>query len=187
MTEDIPAHFKVIRSLRLCYHLDYLISRSTKVKAKTRKRHHNSYNRLRLRIKNLVDELHHKVARFLVEKFDGILLPTFEVSEMVLRSGRKIQSKSVRQMLTWSQYRFKIFLKSKAFEYGKTVINRCEAYRSKTVSRTGELINNLGGEKVIKSEIDRRQMDRDINGLRGFFLLALVDTPSFKDSLSVHC
>lgn len=145
--KSLTAHFKVIRSLRLCYHLDDLIFRSTKVKAKTCKCHHNTCNRLRLRIRNLVDELHHKVARFLVENFDGILLPTFEVSEMVLRSGRKIQSKSVRQMLTWSQYQFKIFLRSKAFEYEKTVINCCEAYRSKTGSRTGELIDNLGGKK----------------------------------------
>ncbi|NCR40407.1 MAG: transposase [Microcystis aeruginosa W13-11] len=187
ISEDITADFKVMRSLRLCYNLDDLISRSTKVKAKTYKCHHNTCNRLILSIRNLVDELHHKVARFLVENFDGILLPTFEVSEMVLRSGRKIQSKSVRQILTWSQYRFKIFLKSRAFEYGKTVINCCEAHRSKTVSRTGELIDNLGGKKVVKSEIDGRQMDRYPNGVRGFFLFALVDTPSFKDSLSVHC
>ncbi len=187
MTEGIPAHFEVIRSLRLCYHSDDLISRSTKVKAKTRKRHHKDCNRLRLRIRNLVDELHHKVARFFVENFEVILLPTFEVSEMVLRSGRKIKSKSVRQMLTWSHYRFKMFLKSKAFEYGKPVIDCCEAYTSKTVSWNGELIDNLGGKKVIKSEIGGRQMDRYLNGSGGFFLRALVDTPSFKDSLSVHC
>ncbi|WP_419547940.1 zinc ribbon domain-containing protein [Microcystis sp.] len=186
-SEGILAHFEVIRSLRLCYHLDDLIFRSTKVKAKTCKCHHNTCNRLRLRIRNLVDELHHKVARFLVENFDGILLPTFEVSEMVLRSGRKIKSKSVRQMLTWSHYRFKMFLKSKAFEYGKPVIDCCEAYTSKTVSWNGELIDNLGGKKVIKSEIGGQQMDRYLNGSGGFFLLALVDTPSFKDSLSVHC
>jgi putative transposase len=187
MSKDITAHFKVIRSLRLCYHLDDLIFRSTKVKAKTCKCHHNTCNRLRLRIRNLVDELHHKVARFLVENFDGILLPTFEVSEMVLRSGRKIKSKSVRQMLTWSHYRFKMFLKSKAFEYGKPVIDCCEAYTSKTVSWNGELIDNLGGKKVIKSEIGGQQMDRYLNGSGGVFLRALVDTPSFKDSLSVHC
>jgi IS605 OrfB family transposase len=186
-SEGILAHFEVIRSLRLCYHSDDLISRSTKVKAKTRKRHHKDCNRLRLRIRNLVDELHHKVARFFVENFEVILLPTFEVSEMVLRSGRKIKSKSVRQMLTWSHYRFKMFLKSKAFEYGKPVIDCCEAYTSKTVSWNGELIDNLGGKKVIKSEIGGQQMDRYLNGSGGFFLRALVDTPSFKDSLSVHC
>jgi putative transposase len=80
-----------------------------------------------------------------------------------------------------------MFLKSKAFEYGKPVIDCCEAYTSKTVSWNGELIDNLGGKKVIKSEIGGQQMDRYLNGSGGFFLLALVDTPSFKDSLSVHC
>ena len=88
MSEDITAHFKVIRSLRLCYHLDDLIFRSTKVKAKTCKCHHNTCNRLRLRIRNLVDELHHKVARLSLEYFDGILLPKCEVSELFFTSGR---------------------------------------------------------------------------------------------------
>lgn len=172
---------------RLCYHLDDLISRSTKVNAKTRNRYRKAANRLRNKIRNLVDELHHQVARFLVDNFDVILLPTFEVSEMVLKNSRKIRSKSVRQMLNWSHYRFKQFLKHKAFEMGKLVIDCCEAYRSKTVSWTGELIHNLGGKKVIKSKIDGKTMDRDINGARGIFLRALGDTPSLRDSLRVHC
>jgi putative transposase len=172
---------------RLCYHLDDLISRSTKVNAKTRNRYRKAANRLRNKIRNLVDELHHQVARFLVDNFDVILLPTFEVSEMVLKNSRKIRSKSVRQMLNWSHYRFKQFLKHKAFEMGKLVIDCCEAYTSKTVSWTGELIHNLGGKKVIKSKIDGKTMDRDINGARGIFLRALGDTPSLRDSLRVHC
>ncbi|GBF79223.1 transposase [Aphanothece sacrum FPU1] len=172
---------------RLCYQLDNLISRSTKVNAKTRKRYRKACDRLRTRIRNLIDELHHKIARFLVDNYDVILLPTFEVSEMVLKNSRKIRTKSVRQMLSWSHYRFSEFLKHKAFETGKLVIDCCEAYTSKTVSWTGELIHNLGGRKVIKSKIDGQKMDRDLNGARGIFLRALVDTPSIKDSLIVHC
>ena len=172
---------------RLCHHLDDLISRSTKVNAKTRKRYRKAANRLRTRVRDLIDELHHKIARFLVDNYDVILLPTFEVSEMVVKSSRKIRTKSVRQMLNWSHYRFKKFLKHKAFETGKLVIDCCEAYTSKTVSWTGELVHNLGGKKVIKSKIDGQKLDRDINGARGIFLRALVDTPSLKDSLSVHC
>ena len=128
-----------------------------------------------------------EVAKFLTDNFDVILLPTFEVSEMVVKNSRKIRSKSVRQMLNWSHYRFKEFLKHKAFETGKRVIDCCEAYTSKTVSWTGELVQNLGGKKVIKSQFENKAMDRDLNGARGIFLRALVDTPSLKDSLSVHC
>jgi putative transposase len=191
---------------RLCHHLDDLISRcgmhpsgsllpfkgskqhgSTKTSSKTRQRYKKAADRLRTKIRNLIDEFHHKVAKFLIDNFDIILLPTFEVSEMVLKNSRKIKSKSVRQMLNWSHYRFKQFLRHKAFEYGKTVIDCCEAYTSKTVSWTGEVIANLGGLKVIQSKIDGQKVERDLNGARGIFLRALVDMPSFRDSLEVHC
>ncbi len=45
----------------------------------------------------------------------------------------------------------------------------CEAYTSKTVSWTGELVANLGGSKVIKSS-EGQSMDRDLNGARGIFI-----------------
>ncbi len=62
-----------------------------------------------------------------------------------------------------------MFLKHKALEYGVRVIDVCEAYTSKTVSWTGEIITNLGGSKVIKSSKGHR-MDRDLNGARGIFI-----------------
>lgn len=49
-------------------------------------------------------------------------------------------------MLTFAPYKFKLFLKHKAFEYGKTVIDVSEANTSKTHPYTGE-IRNIGGEK----------------------------------------
>jgi putative transposase len=82
----------------------------------------------------------------------------------------------VRSMLTFAHYRFKQFIKHKAFEFGKVVIDCNEAYTSKTVSWTGEIIKNLGGAKFIKSA-DGQVMSRDRNGARGIFLRALVDSP----------
>lgn len=60
-----------------------------------------------------------------------------------------------------------------------------EAYTSKTVSWTGEIIEKLGGAKFIKSQIDNRVMNRDLNGARGIFLRALVDTPWLRDNLNL--
>ena len=60
-----------------------------------------------------------------------------------------ITTKSVRQMLTLSHYKLKKFIKHKANEFHKIVIDVNEAYTSKTVSWTGEIINNLGGSKII--------------------------------------
>ena len=80
-------------------------------------------NRMRLRIENLVQELHRQAARFLIDSFDLILLPGFETSEMVERRRRRIRSKTVRNLLSLAHYRFKIFIRHKADEVGAIVLD----------------------------------------------------------------
>lgn len=172
-----------LRIQRLCFRLDKLISKLSKAKCRQKRRMRLAANRIRGRIKNLVDELHKKVARFLVDNFDIILLPTFETSQMSLKAKRRIRAKSVRQMLTLSHYKFKQFIKHKAFETGKVVFDVNEAYTSKTVSWTGEIVPKLGGAKIIKSKLTDQKMPRDWNGARGIFLRALVDTPSLRECI----
>ena len=137
-----------------------------------------------VRIQNLINELHHKTARYLVDNFDVILLPAFKSSEVVIKGHRKIRSKTVRNLLNYGHHRFRQFLQHKAAESGTTVLIVNEAYTSKTVSWTGEIIQNLGGRKTVKSS-DGRRMDRDINGARGIFLRALGDTPLLRQHASV--
>ncbi|MBW4574066.1 MAG: transposase [Aphanothece sp. CMT-3BRIN-NPC111] len=172
-----------LRIQRLCFRLDKLISRISKAKCKQKRRMKLAASRIRERIKNLVDELHKKTARFLVNHFDIILLPTFETSQMSLKAQRRIRAKSVRQMLTLSHYKFKQFIKHKAFETGKVVLDVNEAYTSKTVSWTGEIVPKLGGAKIIKYKLTGQKMLRDWNGARGIFLRALVDTPSLRECI----
>ena len=77
---------------RLCAHLDALLSRAKLERRRWAKR--NKYlaaDRMRVRIINLVDELHHQAARWLVDHFDIILLPTFETSEMARRAKAALQ------------------------------------------------------------------------------------------------
>lgn len=161
----------------LCRHLDDLYSRISKATGKRKYRMRRAANRLKWKIKDLIDEMHHQTAAFLCKNFDVIFLPTFDVSEMVTKAKRKIRSKTVRNMLSLAHYRFSKFLSHKARETGKIVIETNEAYTSKTVSWTGE-VKKVGGSKYIKSSIDGRVMDRDYNGSRGILLRALVDTPS---------
>jgi putative transposase len=170
---------------KLCFRLDRLISKISSSPSQQKTRLKKPASRLRCKIKNLVKELHHKTARFLVDNFDVILLPTFETSQMVSKSRRKLRNKSVRQMLTLSHYEFKTFLNWKAWEQSKTVIDCNEAYTSKTVSWTGEIVKNLGGGKTIKSLSTGLKMNRDLNGARGIFLRALVDTPWLKSQLAL--
>ncbi|WP_293109715.1 transposase [Moorena sp. SIO3I6] len=185
-------HGDFSRIQRICQHLDNLLSRISKAKRGQKRRMRKAARRMVIKIQNLINELHHKTAKFLVDNFDVILIPTFETAQMSKRGSRRIRSKTVRNMLNFAHYRFKEFLKHKAQEVGKTVVDVCEAYTSKTVSWTGELVN-IGGSKVIKSKVDGRTMDRDINGARGIFLRsrsvayghALGDTPWLRNQLAL--
>ena len=164
------------RIQRLAFHLDDLISRMAKVTNKQKLRKMKLAGaRIREKVKNLIDELHHKTALFLVRNFDCILLPTFETSQMVSKGHRKIRCKTVRSMLTFAHYRFKVFLKRKADEFGKTVVDVCEAYTSKTHPETGE-VKKIGGAKRIKL-LNGQWVNRDIVGARNILLRALGDTP----------
>ena len=147
---------------RLCVHLDGLIGRMTKAIGLRLKR---ACHRMRWRIRDLIDEL----ARWLVDNYDVILLP--KSTEMVVR-GKQVCS----HLLTFAHYR----AVHKAFETGKLVLDVNEAYTSKTVSWTGEIVKNLGGAKVIRSRIDGQAMDRDINGARG-------NTPKLHNCLDATC
>jgi len=164
------------RIQRLCAHLDQLVSKRDKCKAKQKKRSiTKAIRRMHAKIRQLTDELHHKSAKFLTDNYDVILLPTFETKNMSSRAGRKLRKKTVRSMLTFAHYRFKVFLKWKAKCTGKQVIDCCEAYTSKTHPQTGE-VKNIGSAKWIKLE-NGSVANRDLVGARNILLRALVDSP----------
>ena len=89
----------------------------------------------------------------------------------VKRGTRRIRSKTVRNLLSLAYYRFEMFLRHKAHEAGVAVISISEAYTTKTVSWTGEVLENVGGASVIVGS-DGERMDRDYNGARGIYLRA---------------
>ncbi len=171
---------------RLCHHLDDLLSRAKLEKQRFAQRNkYRAADRMRVRISNLIDELHHQAARWLVDHFDIILLPTFETSEMVLRGARKLRTKSVRSMLTYAHHRFQRFLARKCWQRGKELLLVNESYTSRTCSWSGEIIPNLGGTRVVRGS-DGVMVERDTNGARGIFLRALEDTPALREVAQEH-
>ena len=172
------------RIQRLCHHLDALLGKAAKASGRRKRNMYRAATRMRVRVGNLIDELHHQAARFLVDNFDLVLLPTFETREMSQRGRRRLRSKSVRSMLTFAHYRFQQFLLWKAWETGKQVLLVNEAYTSKTCSWSGEIVANLGGRREIVGS-DGVRLDRDINGARGIFLRALGDHPSLMQSACI--
>lgn len=164
------------RIVRLLVHLDRLISERAKSNSRRKRRLTLAIGRMRRKLRSLIDELHWKSIRFLLDNFDIIIVPPFAAGQMVRKTSRKLRNKSVRAMLGLSHSKFRARLISKAKYEGKQVILQCEAYTSKTVSWAGELLTKLGGRKYVRSA-DGVTMDRDVNGARGTFLRALVDTP----------
>lgn len=170
---------------KVCLKMDELKSKMTKVCCRRRYNFKKAYRRLSGRIKYMVDELHKKTAKFLLDNYDIILLPEFNVSEMVKKTSERIlNNKTVRRMLSLSHYKFKQFLKFKAALLGKRVLDVNEAYTTKTVSWTGEMLN-VGGSKVIKSPSTGEKMNRDINAPRGIFIKTLVDTPALTQWVKI--
>lgn len=172
------------RIYRLLMHMDELISErdqhNPNFPRKQKAYLHNHYHRFRRtlairrmqkRIQNLVSELHRKCALWLCTNYDVILLPKFEVQSMVRRSNRKLNARSVRQMLTLSHYKFKMNILDKSREFpGVRVIVCDEHYTSKTCGQCGALNNRLGGKKEFVCESCESISDRDFNASRNILL-----------------
>jgi transposase len=104
------------------------------------------------------------------ENYNTIFLPKFESQKMVFRSRRKINSKTARNMLTWSHYRFKTRLMNKAREYPNCrVIIWGEEYISQTCSECGYLHRKVGGAKKFKFP-GCNQSDRNFKAARNILL-----------------
>jgi putative transposase len=181
----------ITKIYRLCRFADKLISLKTKLTGRKNKHQRQKLqakiDSLFIRVRNLIDECHKKVAKWLTTEYRVIFLPTFETSQMVAKTGkkkRKINSKTVRQMLRWSHYRFKETLKFQAFKRGCTVLDVTEEYTSKTCTKCGHVHVKLGSSKKFKCPECGHQLPRDWNGALGIFLKALRDIAGLGTEVS---
>jgi putative transposase len=127
--------------------------------------------RIRLKIRNMMDEIHKKLSKWLCSNFKCILIPKFEVSNMVRKKKRRIGSKTTRFMYTWAHYRFRQRLISKAREYPQChVIVTQEPYTTKTCGCCGSLNHHIGSSKTFGCDNCQSVIDRDINGARNILI-----------------
>jgi putative transposase len=160
------------RIYRLCYYLDNLESRITLATGKKQKyRMRKAAMRMRLRIRNLIDECHKKLATFLLSEYEVILLPSFEAKDMVSRRKRVLSSKSARAMLTWSHYRFKqrLLFKRQEYPWCKVLVVD-EAFTTKTCGHCGKLHPTLTSAKIFQCPSCGVVLDRDANAARNILL-----------------
>ena len=165
--------------------IDHYQSVISKVdKSQTRRNLKKRCALLRTKIKNITSDLHWKVADFLCQNFETIIIPKFEVQEITHRS-KSINSTTTKKMLSLSHYKFRQRLVHKANMYNRNVLITGEAFTSKTCGHCGILNNDLGSKKVFDCKKCDVKLDRDINGARNIMirlctLLQGQDTDSLK-------
>jgi putative transposase len=160
---------------KLAIHVDRLNKKAAKAKHASRRRIKKAIGRIYDRIRNLVDDVHKKAAKWLCENHELILIPAFESQAMTKKGERRIHSKTVRSMMHWSHYRFRQRLLFKATEYVVDVRVVTEEYTSKTCGVCGVIHQHLGGSKHFKCPSCKWSCDRDINGARNILLKYLSE------------
>lgn len=168
------------RVFKLCRGVDKLVSLRARCN-NHRERFH--YTRAIIRhhthIQQLVAELHRKFARYLVDTFDEILLPSFDTKQMVSRDENRskwLRSDTARAMCTFSHYKFRQRILHSASETGSVVRIVNEFYTSRTCGNCGNLHPNLGGAKIYNCPHCHVRMGRDANGARNILLRHLTIT-----------
>jgi len=134
------------------------------------------------RVRNLVDDVHKKVAKDLCDNYDTIVLPIFETQKMVSRKTkrgdlkkRKINNKTARSMLTWKHYAFRTYLASKVVMCGKELAIVTEEYTTQCCGQCGKLNKEIGGAKVFKCAECSFVCGRDENAARNIFMKYLEE------------
>lgn len=167
------------RIVRLAHASDRLDGKAAKASLARQSRSlRTAAARVRQRIRNLVDDLHRRLAAHLARDYRVVLLPDFRAGQMVRRATRRIRSKTARAMLTWSHSRFRERLLHKASLHGALRVYVCdERCTSKTCGRCGAVHATLGGAKTFRCPAPGcgYVADRDANAARNILVRFLCD------------
>ena len=114
----------------------------------------------RNKIRNIVNELHKKTAKSLLDNYDVIILPKLR-SKTILNKSSGIGKYNNRRVGLLSHCKFHDYITWKAGIQGKIVIDQDERYTTKTCYKCGKL-NDIGSSKVYECKHCDNISDRDI-------------------------
>ncbi|ARF11649.1 transposase [Klosneuvirus KNV1] len=117
-------------------------------------------------LKNLKTELHNKSIKYICDNYSTIILPPYEIQNMV----GKLHSVIARGMYNLAYYTFREKLVAKSKEYNIKVLIKPEYYTTKTCGQCGILNHNIGTNKVFNCPICKLEMGRDQNAARNNLL-----------------
>jgi transposase len=125
-------------------------------------------SRLSRKQRDLVDEAHKKISKWLLENFDFIIIPKLDTNSFC----RKQMSKKVKNKIkAWRHCSFLDRLKFKNLEYPNVYITSpTEEYTSKTCSNCGFIHEQLGSSKTFNCPKCVKSFDRDVNAAKNILL-----------------
>lgn len=83
---------------------------------------------MRFKIQSKIKAVHYDIVNDLMKEYDDIMIPKFQVSNMVKKESRKINKENTRKMLNWSHFQFRQRLINKAEEVRSIVYEVTEQY-----------------------------------------------------------
>jgi len=127
-----------------------------------------AWHRLMSRASSRMDDFHWKSAQFLLENFDTVYIPKFQVQNMTRRGNLNVKTR--KRMLYQRHFSFRQKLKHRANILGKTVIEGSEWGTTKCCGVCG-LRNDPGSSEVYScSGCSVRNVERDLHGARNYYI-----------------
>ena len=129
-----------------------------------------------LKIVNYRQEVHRKAALYLCENYENILLPEFNVKQMIKNKPNNKLPKWVKEvMVAQGHYMFKRYLKYKGMRYRTNIYDVNEAYTSQTCSNCGCMSKIYDNKRLKTCPSCKYQIDRDINGSKNILLKCVTE------------
>lgn len=147
--------------------LDSLQMNQSKKTTMTVKKKAKNYSQTRekyyQKLKNRINDMHNKVASYLVRNYKEIIIGKVSTKNMVSNENSLLPDITKRRLLTLSHYRFRMKLKSMAQKFQATVTEVTEYLTSKTCCNCYTINDNIGSSKIYKCVSCPIIIDRDIN------------------------
>lgn len=139
---------------------------------KEKKWYEKFINRLRTKIKNMITDLHWKVARFLCKMFDNIMIGKMSTKDIIRKHTSVLTPESKRFCVALSHFTFIQRLQTKCEEFAVNYKEVDESYTSKTCGKCGEMRDDLAGAKIFECNQENcsYKMNRDIHGARNILI-----------------
>ena len=122
---------------------------------------------IRKRVQNLKKELKYKIANCLAKRYDMVMMPKLDTTNLVMKRTRKLKTKTIRQLQNAGHSDFYNILKDKCWEQGTQFLHCREEYTSQTCPSCGHLNKCNEIYRCVECGF---QHDRDIVGALNILL-----------------